>query len=206
MSYSCEINFKHIEAEDIPEFFLKLKKHAVENLENIANDEYCFYKETMYKTIENWARLAIFNYRWFYDKENKLLGVFSIQNCMKNLFDSTIYFQNSCDQDYDYSDWNGIELFENIANKWKNATIDDVVKALDYELCENNFDEFDTSEEGVEYNKRSLCYDEIWKMFSDYLYDEDSVTYISLFGWYDAEPLMKFEYYIKEKRKKEGFM
>ena len=83
---------------------------------------------------------------------------------------------------------------------------DNLLKALDYELCENNFDEFDTSEEGVEYNKRSLCYDEIWKMFSNYLYDEDSVTYISLFGWYDAEPLMKFEYYVKEKREKEGFI
>lgn len=29
MSYSCVISFKKIEAEDVPEFFVKLKKHII---------------------------------------------------------------------------------------------------------------------------------------------------------------------------------
>jgi hypothetical protein len=125
-----------------------------------------------------WMRNSVFSYRFFYIPEHNLLGVFGVPDAVKDIFDLTCYFQNSCDQDYPFTDWNGIPVFEQIAEKWKNATEEEVYKAFEYP---------EEHEEPIDYDyyRRSFAYNEIWRMCEHYLYYEDDVVYISMFGGYE---------------------
>lgn len=209
MSYSCMISFKKINAEDVPEFFVKLKKHISDNIDPIAEDDFIFspwakeligtdfpnepaehfiYSEFIRKhsglidRVDAWIQ-RVFSYRWFYLKDIKLLGIYGLPNCTESLFDLMHGFQNSCDQDYEFDGWNGVPEFEAIANKWKNLSDEDMLK-IDPHYGEPNASDLD-------YYRRSKCYDEIWDIIESTLFDDDSVTYIQLYGFYDSIP-MKF--------------
>lgn len=204
MSYSCLISFKKIPAEDINDFFIEMKKVAKDNLDSIAEENFSYspifrklsFKDsrelqdeidnkTLYRELftaqEDWVK-GIFTYRWFYIKEHQLLGVFGLPDSLYSLFDSTIYFQNSTDQNYDFSDWDDIDLFRSIADKYRNLDLDGVA-----ELCD-----WYTKEALQEYNRldntrKTLCYKEIWDTYlDDKLYDESKGIYISLLSpFYD---------------------
>ena len=64
-------------------------------------------------------------YRLVYWKKEKLLGFLgeNYPKSVEELYDAEIYFQNSCDQDYDYNKWgNKINIFNKIITKIKNIT------------------------------------------------------------------------------------
>lgn len=194
MSYRATISFKTINAEDIYGFFQNYKSEATEHLEEIAKDNFLwspYSKERedderkLFKSTEMWARSSVFSYRYFYLPEHKLLAVFGVPNCLTKLFDLTECFQNSCDQDYPFGDWEGIPIFEQIAEKWKNTTDEEVYKTFEYPDEHENETDYD-------YYRRSRAYDEIWGMFEDYLYEDKKVVYISLYGYYDIAPIMGF--------------
>ena len=213
MSYSCQISFKQIKGDDIFDFFKKLKNEASQHLENIAEDNYVFsplFKDIyslnenftidrdMKLKIEDWTKSSIFTYRYFYDKENEILGVYSISDCLTDLFDCTVYFQDSCDQNYDFDEWNGIKLFEKIAQKWSTSSDENIIS-----YYEKEFGKYDSDDApDLDYCRKSFAYDEIWKMVSKTLYDETDVVYLSLYSYYDFESLNKFSHYIQEKTKK----
>lgn len=213
MSYSCQISFKQIKGEDVFDFFKSLKNKATENLENIADENYTFsplfssiytldkdliIDKDMKLKIRDWAKRSVFTYRYFYDKEDKILGIYSLPNCLTNLFDCTVHFQNSCDQDYDFSTWNGIKMFEKIAQQWSETPNEKIIS-----LYEKEFGEYNSKDSvDINYYRRAYAYDEIWSMFSDTLYNESNAVYLSLYSSYDFEPLNKFSYYIQEKTKK----
>ena len=137
---------------------------------------------------EAWAK-GVFTFRFFYLADHNLVGVFGIPNDVQQVFDATIYFQNSCDQDYKFETWNGVHVFEQIAEKWKNATNEEVQSKYTEE-DDGSWDEeipFD-----YDYFRRKYAYDEIWDMCEEYLFNEESVVYVSMFGYYDFHPLMKF--------------
>jgi hypothetical protein len=195
MSYSATICFKTVKENEIYSFLKKIKDTCKKKFDEIAKDEFIFMpsinKNYLLKNDGEyakeqldraWMRNSIFSYRFFYIPEHNLLGVFSIPTVVKDIFDLTCYFQNSCDQDYDFEDWKGVSIFEKIANKWKNAT--------DIEVIENfrkdryyDYDEEYASD--LDYYRRSFAYDEIWKMCERYLYCEDDVVYVSMFGGYE---------------------
>ena len=117
------------------------------------------------------------------------MGVFGVPDDVKQVFDASIYFQNSCDQDYEFNEWNGVPIFEQIANKWANATDDEVAR----KYLEENSSSWDDEEPlDNDYYRRTFAYDEIWDMCSEYLWNDDRVVYISLFGYYDFQPISKF--------------
>mgnify|MGYP003333611224 CR=1 FL=1 len=117
MSYSCEISFKQIEADKVYDFLIEYKSELKNHFKEIAEQNYIYSpickdriisisdKADLEKIsnwdnrdkIIDWAKEHIFKYRYFYIPSRKLLGVFSIHDCMKYMFDDTIYFQNSCD-------------------------------------------------------------------------------------------------------------
>jgi hypothetical protein len=195
MSYSAQINFKVIKEGELYAFFKKIKDTCKEKFDEIAEDNFIFMpsikNDYMMKNDgewakeqldRNWMRNSVFSYRFFYIPEQNLLGVFSLPDAVKDIFDLTCYFQNSCDQDYDFKEWKGIPLFEAIAEKWKNASDSEVI-----EYYRKNYGHYYDEEyaSDLDYYRRSFAYAEIWRMTEHYLYSEDDVVYISMFGGYE---------------------
>lgn len=214
MSYYCEISFKKIEPAEIIQFFKNIKKVCGERIEEIAKTEYsyCPYIQrdldvpnnfsaiTLDKRQEamDWANNSIFKFKYFYDAELKLLGVFGVTNVLKNLFDKTVVFQNSTDQDYEMQEWEGIECFENIFDKYTNMS-DDQVK-IEYKRFNNDdfdkdYEEYANSPEKIkeklDYVRRSLCYKEIWSRYEDYLWKPENSIYFAIYGYEERAVLMR---------------
>lgn len=205
MSYSCEINLKRIEPQEIYKFFKELKNQAIYFFPAIAREN-CFFspysntvsfeklkglnREEEYELdtkAYNWA-VTVFSYRWFYLESENLLGVFGVPDSLKFMFDAYYYFQNSTDQDYDFNEWVGIPIFEKIAEKWKKSSSEEVLKLFDLKLEDLK------GTADLDYYKRSACYKEIWETyFEDKLYSNEE-TYISLFrqGIDDHGTIRKF--------------
>ena len=190
MSYYATINFKTVKEGELYGFLKQIKDACKAKFDEIAKGNYIFMpsinKDYLLKNDSEyakdqldraWMRNSIFSYRFFYIPEHNLLGVFGVPE-VEDIFDLTCYFQNSCDQDYDFEAWKGIPIFEQIAEKWKNATNEEVYKSFKYP---------DEHEEPIDYDyyRRSFAYNEIWEMCEHFLYSEDDVVYISMFGGYE---------------------
>ena len=200
MSYSCDISFKVIKEGDIYPFFQSFKKEVNSKFKEIAEDNKCWMpsirNEHLYREIPDnvkeeldraWALNSMFKYRWFYLPEQQLLGVFSVDKHTQHLFDLTCYFQNSCDQDYEFEEWKGIPLFEEIAEKWKTAS----EEAVTARYKERDWGE-DLETSDYDYYRRTFAYEEIWAMCKQYLDNESKVVYLSLFGFYEGYLLGAF--------------
>lgn len=193
MSYSCTIHFKNIKADKVYSFFQELKTKLISKTDEIAKYNFLWLpsirNDYKYKNIDgfivddadcNWVQNCLFKYRYFYIPQHELLGVFSLPNGFDDMFDNVSYFQNSCDQDYEFDEWKGIPIFEQIAEKWKNAT-DEMVKVHYVE----KWDEYDEEDFDCDYYRRDFAYDDIWRMFEDYLYKDELCVYLSIFGGYE---------------------
>jgi hypothetical protein len=221
MSYSCFISFKQMEASEIYPFFKELKKKAVEKFEEIATSEchFCpFIRNELYlpddfmdipkakrTEAKEWAANAVFKHRWFYDENLKLLCIYSIPNALRDMFDQTVNFQNSCDQNYSREDWEGVKALEEIYDKWMNMSEEEIVAKYNRRWNGNNFAEDYQSckEEWLDYYRKDFAYEEIWDMFEYTLYDKDAV-YLSLFnvnGMDDLKPISQFVKLCYEKYK-----
>lgn len=194
MSYSCLISFKKIPAKDIQSFFSNLKQLAKYEYEKIAKDEFYYCPankddmDAMAVTIpygrykkgaqqEDWVR-KVFTYRWFYLIKEQTLGVFGVATELRKAFDTTIHFQNSCDQDYDFDEWEKLDFVQPIVEEAKKLTVQQVTK------CWGD-DDVKYYEQNLDYYRRSFCYSQIWdKYFDDKLYDDGGAVYISLFSPY----------------------
>lgn len=210
MSYNCEISFKNIEENEIYAFFIKLKNSISEHMNEIADENafYCpserFENKTKYENYPDDILMTIdkawaynnFTYKYLYLPEHKILGVFSIPDSVQSIFDRTCYFQNSCDQDYDYDEWNGIPVFEQIANKWKHVSDNDIIDQCGQNECaEWKADDFD-------YYRRSAAYSEIWSMFKNYLFDDDNAISICLYNQCESHKMRAFVQNCRETAKK----
>lgn len=206
MSYGAEICFKVIPADQLFDFFRDLKSACTSKFKEIAKDNFLYlpskrfeYRETSEYHQENadrlWMRSNVFTFRYFYLPERDLLGMFSIPSEVTDLFDTSIYFQNSCDQDYDWKVWEGIRDFEGIAQKWIDVSDETVFEKYkeDHFGRDEERDKFD-----YDYYRKTFCYDEIWELISQFLYDENKVVYLSLYGGYELYEASKFCDYCRE--------
>ncbi len=218
MSYSCTISFKTIPAEDIYDFLILLKNKTTESFGHIAEDNFIFspfskkhVKEEdeaeMHKAFwetTDWARMHVFTYRYFYLKEHKLLGVYSLNEEQQALFDCTVYFQNSTDQDYDFTEWQGVPWFEEVAAKWANTTDEDILQAYkaeydqDFEYDYEGYED-EKLREKIAYARRTFAYKEIWELIEPTLYHENGVVYVSLYGGYELSTLSEFATQVRDK-------
>lgn len=204
MSYWCEINFKKMEEKDIIPFFRRLKKRLVFDSSEIAKDNYIycpfvkkhyldlpqkcsdlFIKEPdVFSESDDWAR-NLFTYRYFYDTEYHLLGVFGVPNAVKDLFDASIEFQDSCDQDYEASHWHGVKEFEKIYEQWITKDVDEIKKIYNekYEpfIFDEEYPDPIKASKQLAYYKKSFAYEEIWKRYEDALYNDEDAIYFSCF-------------------------
>lgn len=205
MSYECEICFKQIEPEDVYDFLVEFKNKTIENLENIA-EESCCWMPTIRKHLEpqnkpkyifdadnpedvSWAKTSIFSHRYFYNRELKLLGVYSVHRCLKYMFDASVFFQNNSDQDYDRSEWEGIKVFEEIYDKYQNMTAKEIIEKFNDSHWSIDEDE---QQGKLEYARKTLAYDEIWNNFQYTLNDERTIVYVTIFGHYENYKVLEF--------------
>lgn len=197
MSYSATICFKTIKYKELYKFFGSLKAFCKVNFDQIAKDNFIFMptidREHMLEQDSQyakqqldraWMRDSVFTFRFFYLPQHNLLGMFNIPTIARRLFDATYFFQNSTDQDYDYDYWRGVPLFESIAEKWKNATDEQVIAA---HKCPEEMES-----ERFDYYRKTFAYDEIWRICSDFLFSDDSVVNLSLFGTHEISEQIKF--------------
>ena len=218
MSYSCTISFKTIPAEDIYDFLLSLKNKTTESFGPIAENNFIFSpfskksnkeddKAEMHKAFwetTDWARMHVFTYRYFYLKEHQLLGVYSLNEEQQELFDCTVYFQNSCDQDYEFTEWQGVSWFEEVAAKWANATDEAVLQKYKEKYNEDFGYDYEgyapeRLSEKLMYYRRTFAYKEIWELIEPTLYHENGAVYVSLYGGYELSTLSEFATQIKDK-------
>lgn len=190
MSYFCKISFKTLKAEEIYPFFQNMKKEALEHFEEIAEENaFCCPAQRIagfndiprpiaHELNRGWF-CGTFTYRYFFFPKYNLLGVFSVDDCLYNLFDYTIEFQNSCDQDYPYETWDCIPLFKKISDKWKSSS-DNVVKQHFKKVMNTDWEEEGPCD--LDYYRRTFAYEEIWEIFEDYLYKDEQALHISLFS------------------------
>lgn len=214
MSYGCEISFKHIKAEELFDFFVKFKQTVTKHLDEIAEENYCFcpfiknalnVERDMSKISDRdmlaskyWAMNSIFKYRYFYDKENELLGVYSVHFVpeLQSLFDGRVYFQNSTDQDYERDEYGGIDIFEKIYDEYMLMPLDRLIEKYNsrYEWSNwsRDFEDEELTEDRIAYQRRSLAYDEIWSKYEHTLEDETCIVYLSLYGAYELMEILSF--------------
>ena len=86
----------------------------------------------------------------------KLLGIIMMppENASEK-WPLSIYFQNSCDQDYPFFEWKegNIPFFANAAAKAENYTAEEIRAKFDYEI----------EDENLEYYRRNTCYNDIFE-------------------------------------------
>lgn len=215
MSYWCEINFKKMEEKDIIPFLRSLKKRLVFDFSEIANDNYVYCpfvkkhlfdlpencsdlminERDLFNTSSNWA-CSLFTFRYFYDTEYHLLGVFGVPNVVKDLFDTSIEFQDSSDQDYEASHWYGVKEFEEIYGKWITKDVDEIKEIYNEKYSPSDFDKeypdvIDASKH-LAYLRKSFAYEEIWKRYQGELYNDEDAIYFSCFLVNELSVLHKF--------------
>lgn len=216
MSYSATIRFKKIKADEIFDFFVKMKEHVSNRLDEVAEDDFIYspyaknkkkYDEDTWnillrEDVSNWARNSVFNFRYFYIKDLELLGLYGGPDCLEELFDSTLGFQNSCDQDYDFEYWDKVEPFKAIADKWRVLTPEQVYE----EYSKSDYSDYSKEEflyggggYRPAYYAKTMCYDEIWETYLEKtLYNESTIVYLSLFGYHDFKVLQSFTNKVKK--------
>ncbi len=134
MSYGFELYFKQVNSkEEAFEFALKVvnnvKKNATERIKNAK-----FYIPSHREMEENkladeyWL-YSTFTNSFTYWEEYNLLGMFSVRipKETEEMFDTKFYFQNSTDQNYDYSQWGTkINYFNEVIDKVKKMSVEEL--------------------------------------------------------------------------------
>lgn len=211
MSYYVEISFKQIKSEDIIPFFKEFKEAYIKKIPDIAKEKCMFcpvvaenlhfptslgeLRKDKFETLNclNWANNCS-RFKYFYDKEFDLLGIVGIPECLDEMFDTTIVFQNSSDQDYDRNMWSKIKAFEDIYNKWITKDVDEIKDS--YNLEDDYFDFDKDYPEPIErgeklmYWRQTFAYREIWGRYEQEIFDDNAI-YFCLFGAYESSNLYK---------------
>ena len=215
MSYSAIISFKSLSSDEIIPFLRNYKRKLPSFFEQIADENFVYsplYRKYTFcsaeefqnfhevrNDIKNWAMSSVFHHLYTYDAELGLLGVFGIPECMQFMFDKTVHFQNSCDQDYPREGWEGVKPFEDIFDRWQRSTKQEILNSPFNKYLESSDIE---NEKDLEYYRRSSAYKEIWSHFEDTLFDDGDAIYISLYGYYDDYIIAPFLNLIYDKVKK----
>lgn len=180
MSYRIDISFKNCKEKDIyknlEEFSELVEKNRFEILKN--NFWYIPFwrlEKVWEKTKDKWEVeeairkwiAQVFKYHFYYSRELQSLCI--VYSCDKDdeiskWFNGYVYFQNSCDQDYDYETWDFNKKFKEYVEQVKLLEgNDDAFKKLYKELNDDDFDWCEESRKVTDYDRRSLVYDMCYK-------------------------------------------
>ena len=166
MSYRITLTFyPDIKASQVLKKAQQIAKNKLGNFERVIDENYPYCPASMYNanyfSIEEYREKElyhleklwienIFTKTFLYWKEFNLLAVvgYDINGA------TTITFQNSTDQNYEYTEWNGVPLFENLVQLAKTTSNKNI------ENYEDSLDEYyrQTYAYGLIYKKLNLDY------------------------------------------------
>lgn len=171
MSYGINISFKNCKKDEIydkiNEFEELLLKNAEEHIEK--NTYFCRYdtKKDRWENDKEINRfiLSLFRHHIWYCKDISAL-CFVIDTSIeeiRNWFDGIVYFQDSCDQNYDYEDWLFNDKFKSIVN-WVQGLDEEQFKKeylKEHEFYDEDEIDFD------DYDKKTLVYAKCYALIED---------------------------------------
>jgi hypothetical protein len=127
---------------------------------SFSKEDADYRKTKLYARLatDNWVR-SMLAFRFVYFEDLKLLGMLwdhRYPKELKKIF-KTVYFQNSCDQDYERDDWNKIKPFVEI--------YDECMK-LDASTFCDEFTTLEDVEKSLDYYRRTAAYDKIFEVLN----------------------------------------
>ena len=202
MSYKLDVSFKNCEKLDvidkINEFAKLVKDNALDIIkENVRYNLYSlrsFYEETkdVRRLKDEIDKILndIFTYHIYYSEKIKSLCICygGDVKAICDWFDGYVYFQNSCDQDYDYKEWQFNDVFKQHISDVKFC---DRQQLIDLYNKLNECDDFTIEdvedEKRFNYYKRSTVYDLCYKDISP-IWNSDFIIVVGkdgMLGFYD---------------------
>lgn len=149
----------------------------------IPSIRYCQAAESNTLADELWlTKLLQMDFIWW--PEHKLLALSGgcwPENVLQ-LFKCRVYFQNSCDQDYDFKEWKGLRSpFRRIVDTCRNGDLKEVEKILQMgRSCPEDyiFEEMESSRE--QYYRRWAAYNGIYETLhlDNWLYGNDDKSFV----------------------------
>lgn len=174
MSEWITISFKDIQKDSLMDYCIELGKRIMESADelikeniyyipsirlNISEDMEKDYRVNWREADRNWL-YKLFSVNIIYWEKYELLGIVGeIPKGIKETL-TTIDFQNSSDQDYDYDYWHGVHFFEDVLEKLEHADINTIFSYLN----KNGNDRYDITdiEENPDYYGKLAVYDTIY--------------------------------------------
>lgn len=186
-------------------FYCPLSRMDAKN-EGDPDRLYWKYDEAVHQCSRLWIR-QLMTYRFMWWPNQKLLGVIGGDSCLEKFGWKGVYFQNSTDQDYEYSEWADIcPAFDEIVEKCKNISSEQIQKEAD----EITLEDYDTDEawaEHCDYQRRSAAYQDIFEMLDieSILYGygkSDEFEYFAMNAIPDNDTYFSLELYARSLAKK----
>lgn len=203
MSYSISLAIKEMPKEKTMDFIYEFKQKMLkpENAQKEIelNYIYCPYIRSTYFMEENckgcqkameeltnrWIR-SLFEFKFCYiDEIGCLVCVISANSPKEicNMFDIFVYFQNSCDQDYEYKDWGNISYFKKQIDFITSMNKEQFIK-----WYKENIDDFFEEENitsDIDYYKRSAVYELCYQPIEKVVWGNDNCIVVNLL--YEAD-------------------
>lgn len=138
MSYGFEMYFKQVKSkEEAFDFAMSIMKNIFENAEERIKNarfyipSYPEMKEN--RTTDEYWLYSVFTESFTYWEKENLLGMFGVtlpKSTIK-MFDASVYFQDSTDQDYDLETWDdNILYFKKIIDTVSGMSKDDLLNVI----------------------------------------------------------------------------
>lgn len=195
MSYSFDMYFTP--ASSLAQALKKAQEYTeimskTENLKKAADDEIYYFPsvrlinssssaeaKSMAVVADDYFMVTTLLMRFVYFPEAKLLALngFGWPEADK-FFKKRIGFQNSCDQDYDRSDWKGIKFFEKIFDEFAQMSAEDLVNTPEGKTSLFSVEDM-RDKESLEYYQRSCAYSRIFRTLGlmDWLYGDENPAF-----------------------------
>ena len=221
MSYRFNMLFKQVNSkEEAYDFAIKTTKLLYKNMEDyILDNKYCIPSisslvdddkiEKALEEADKYWLSELFSLNFTYWEEYKLLGLlgWNYSSTIKNLYDAQIYFQNSCDQDYEYEEWGtNVDIFNKIITEVKNENNLDTLVKICFPCGYNEYDLEDLESDIVYYKKTA-----VYELIFDKLHLDDWICHREddnnkYFTYFSFQALDCMEKHIKANRFLKGIV
>lgn len=192
MSYYIDISFhkaeNKLEAFELAQATMKaISDNALKYLEDTMCYSPLTRMETKKEDYDSWlwmkyeesVRLAnrlwirnVYNFRFMWWPEYKLLGVISCSGFISHLGWKTVHFQNGTDQNYPYEDWTDIcPLFDELIEKSKNIPDANIISKMD-SISREDYDTPERIAKYCDYHRKWAMYESVFDTL-----DIDSILY-----------------------------
>lgn len=187
MSYRIDLSFKNCKPQDVYKNICEFETLLLKNAKQYIKDNLVYLrvdaeKDRFYNTeqVEKFISTLFTHHILYCEKASTLCIVWgSDVDEINDWFDGHVYFQNSCDQDYDYETWNFNKTFRRISNRIKKMKPDKFVK--EFIKSSEYYDERDKAHilKDVDYHKKTFIYETIEDMIDAIWEKSFEINYVN---------------------------